>query len=275
MKNIYLLILIPVISYICYFFSENLNFLNPITGSITLFRLLLLCGLTYSVNMLYVYHLNKKYPKRIIIQKISPESVFVFDLHGVIFKLSPIQVIKEFIKAPNKIELISTIFYPKLFLKALYAFYKGEVAEEVVLNLAKKHPELKNVSIVLLNALNAQEPIVQTLDIIKDLKSKNYKLFIFSNIGERSINILKNKFPDVFACFDGVSSTNSQDGYIKKPDIRAFNKHLNQFQHEKSNVIFIDDKMKNVLVAQSLGIPSILFTSPYELRKTLNKQKIF
>ena len=235
----------------------------------TIFKLLLICGLTYSVNMLYVYHLNKKYPKNVATQKISSDTVFVFDLHGVIFKLNPIEVVKEFIKSPNKKQLLSTVFYPKLFIRALYSFYKGEVAEEVVLNLATKYPELKDVSTTLFNAINAQEPIKQTIDIIKELKSKGHKLFIFSNIGEQSINVLKQKFPDVFENFDGISSTNSKDGYIKKPNPEAFKKHLSQFGHKTSNLIFIDDKMKNIAAAQSLGISSILFTSPYELRRIL------
>ncbi len=236
-------------------------------------KLFFLTIILYGMNIIYTKKLYKKYPKNTTISKITDDTIFVFDLHGVLFKLDPTEVIKEAIKLPNKFKLLSVALYPTFIISTFNSLYKGTVAEKIVLNLDKKFPNLKFVSSGL-KILNAQLPIEQSISIVKDLKKAGHKVYILSNIGEHSLSILKNKFPLIFEDFDGIMGTDHEDDYIQKPNIRAFEKYLIKFKQDKNKLVFIDDQMKNVLSARNFGISSILFTTPYNLRKQLSDLKV-
>jgi len=231
--------------------------------NIFLLSILIIAGTTYKV-----IKLNQKFPQNKTIQtKIAPDTAFAFDLHGVIFTLDPILVIKEALHIPMS-KLFYVIRHPYVLLNALHLMKKGEVAEEVVLSL-EKTPELKDLICTGLRIINSQRLIPQTIDIIKKLKLRGHKVYIFSNIGEQSIAMLAKRYSDVFALFDGISATSRADKYIKKPDAKAFEKFLKEFHLESSKVIFVDDKIENIKASFSFGMPALIFTAPYNLKKQL------
>ncbi|MDR3646909.1 MAG: HAD hydrolase-like protein [Candidatus Babeliales bacterium] len=232
-------------------------------------KLAFLTIILYGMNIIYTKRLYRKYPKDTPMAEVTKDTIFVFDLHGVLFKLNPIEVVKEAIKVPHKFKLFSIIFYPHVIANAISSLYKGTVAEKIVINVDKKFPNLEFISSGL-NILNAQSPIKQSIDIVSDLKKAGHKVYILSNIGEHSLDILKNKYPEIFSHFDGIMGTTPEDDYIQKPNPIAFEKYLVKFGHEKSKLIFIDDQMKNVISARNMGISSILFTTPYNLRRQLS-----
>lgn len=237
-------------------------------------RLFILTIILYGITVIYKNKLYKKYPNYTPVSNVTQDTIFVFDLHGVIFKLDPIQVIKEAILLPNKLKLLSLIFHPIFIANSIYSLLNGSVAEKIVLGFDKKFPNL-GVMHNGLRILNCQIPIKQSVDIIKDLKKAGYKVYVLSNIGEHSLGILKNKFPEVFSYFDGIMGTKNEDDYIQKPNPLAFEKYLTKFEQDKEKLIFIDDQMKNVLSAKNCGISAIIFTSPYNLRKRLTDLKTF
>lgn len=56
---------------------------------------------------------------------------------------------------------------------------------------------------------------------------------------------------------------------IKKPNPKAFKILLEKIQKSASSVIFIDDRIENGEAAKNLGIDSIQFISPKQLKKEL------
>ncbi len=239
------------------------------SNSIPVYNIILLSILIITGTIYKVVKLNQKFPQNNTLQtQITPDTAFAFDLHGVIFTLDPILVIKELLNTPIT-KLFYAFMHPYALLNALHLMKKGEVAEEVVLSL-EKEPELKNLICTGLRIINSQRLIPQTIDIIKELKLRGHKVYIFSNIGEQSIAMLAKRYPDIFAFFDGISSTSKNDNYIRKPDTRAFEKFLNEFNLEKSKVIFVDDKIENIKASISFGMPALIFTAPYNFKKQLN-----
>lgn len=242
-------------------------------STIPFIRLFILTIILYGINVIYTKKLYKRYSKDTPISEITKDTIFVFDLHGVIFKLDPVMVIKEAFYLPHKLKFLSLALHPVFIANAMLSLFRGAVAEKVVLGFDKKFPDLEFVPNGL-RILNSQTPINQSIDIIKDLKKAGYKVYILSNIGEHSLDVLRNKYPEIFSYFDGIMGTIKEDDYIQKPNILAFEKYINKFGQEKNKLIFIDDQMKNVISARNFGISSILFTTPYNLRKKLTDLKI-
>ena len=56
---------------------------------------------------------------------------------------------------------------------------------------------------------------------------------------------------------------------LKKPDPEAFKKLLEKLHKPASSVIFIDDRVENVNAARDLGIDSIQFFNPEQLKREL------
>lgn len=207
--------------------------------------------------------------------KVYSDTIFIFDLHGVVFKLDAYQVMKEIFRTPYKYQLLKTLFYPKVVFTTYYSLKKGGVAEEVLLNLSKDLPQFQKLLPTGFNIINAQKPIQQTVSIIKKLKASGYKVCIFSNIGDHSIKMLEEKYPQIFKYFDDILGCTKKDNYIKKPSPESFRKCINFFNVDPSKIIFVDDKKINVSAATNFGIQAILFKSSQDLYKNLIKIKCF
>jgi HAD superfamily hydrolase (TIGR01509 family) len=207
--------------------------------------------------------------------KVTKNTIFAFDLHGVVFKLCPIKVTMQLLKCPYKLKLLSIIFYPKLFFKTWQELRRGAIAEELLYKLAKDFPQFEKLLPTGFNVINSQKPIIGTVEIIKNLKRKGYKVHVLSNIGENSMKMMQEMFPDIFKHFDALMASNALDNYIKKPDSRAYEKYINIFNLNREDVIFIDDRQKNIKAALNVNIPSLLYKNSFQLNKTLTNLNTF
>ena len=61
---------------------------------------------------------------------------------------------------------------------------------------------------------------------------------------------------------------------LTKPDLGSFNLILNKMKVSPEQTVFIDDNKKNIAVAKSLGINSILFEDNKQLKEEFIKLKI-
>ena len=83
---------------------------------------------------------------------------------------------------------------------------------------------------------------------------------MFSNIGSTICNNLKQKKPEIFTYFDDLIVPSKQNGYLRKPSHDAFMHYLEKVKASQKQVIFIDDKTRNIKKAHKYGIIGILFT---------------
>lgn len=133
-----------------------------------------------------------------------------------------------------------------------------------------------------LNVVNAQDPIPGMQHLLEKLNKRGYKLYILSNIGpaayygwksvknlQLSSKGLKDMHPHIFKHFTGGVQVAS-----KKPLASAYTNFINTFakpvvEGQKLIVVFVDDKLENILAATQQGFIGILFKNPKQLETDL------
>lgn len=201
---------------------------------------------------------------------VKPQNTIIaFDLHGVLFLADYKSIAKHFWNGKNKIKLCIILLNPLIWIDVIKLRLKKSVAEQYIIGLAKKYNSLKPYVPLGIQIANSQRPIAQTIEIVKKLKEKGYSLALFSNIGAEIFQDLRQKFPDIFTHFDILSLPSEQNGYIRKPFKKAFINFISSCKKQKKQIIFVDDKKKNIATAQSNNILGIHFRSPHQLQRKL------
>jgi hypothetical protein len=175
-------------------------------------------------------------------------TVFAFDIHGVLMQLKVGEVVGTSLKELSQ--------QPGLLLK-IGDFFNGGAAD---------HAAMRRI-------FNCQEPVCGTWGIVKELKAAGHSLYIFSNIGEKTFKELQEKYPNWFDIFDGYHTVPSNDKKLRKPKPKAF-ASFKKMVHEKhpidTQIVFIDDKSKNIKAAREAGFVTIHFSSAEQLKKELD-----
>ena len=102
----------------------------------------------------------------------------------------------------------------------------------------------------MLQAIALQEEVEPTVELIKELKAKGYKVYVLSNMSKEYIEFLR-KLP-VFDLFD--KQVVSCEIHLGKPDRRIYEYLLDYCALDPAETIFIDDRKDNVDAAAELGI---------------------
>ncbi|MDR3647116.1 MAG: hypothetical protein P4L22_06255 [Candidatus Babeliales bacterium] len=92
--------------------------------------------------------------------------------------------------------------------------------------------------------------------IVKKCAELGHELFILSNWDAVSIELIKNKFPELFNLFKPENVIISGHHKKAKPDLQAFKIVIKD--NNPSDYYFIDDLQENIDAANSLGINGIL-----------------
>ena len=113
--------------------------------------------------------------------------------------------------------------------------------------------------------------IIESVNILKKLKSKNYKLIALTNWSFETFPVAIRRF-DFLKLFDGIVVS----GKIKmlKPFKDIYNYTINKYKLSPSECVFIDDKVSNVQGAINCGIKGIHFQSSKQLIIELKKLNI-
>ena len=113
--------------------------------------------------------------------------------------------------------------------------------------------------------------IIESVNILKKLKSKNYKLIALTNWSFETFPVAIRRF-DFLKLFDGIVVS----GKIKmlKPFKDIYNYTINKHKLSPSECVFIDDRVSNVQGAINCGIKGIHFQSSKQLIIELKKLNI-
>ena len=104
-------------------------------------------------------------------------------------------------------------------------------------------------------AIDMQEEVPATKQLIGDLKRAGYGLYVLSNMSLEFIDYLRTL--PVYKYFDG-EVVSCEEGTIKpEPDI--FRILLSRYDLEPSRTLFIDDREANTQAASALGFGTYLF----------------
>ena len=115
-------------------------------------------------------------------------------------------------------------------------------------------------------------PIPESVEILRQLKdSGKYKLYALTNwqAGLFDIALVRYNF---LHWFDGRVVSGEEK--MRKPFPEFYQRLLDRYHVKPSEALFIDDSLRNVKAAETLGIDSIHFTSPQQLKAELKKRNI-
>ena len=112
-------------------------------------------------------------------------------------------------------------------------------------------------------------PIAETVTLLEEIKaSEKYDLYALTNwSGELFPEALRRY--GFLQYFKGILVSGKEK--LKKPDPRIYHLILNRYHIDPATAIFIDDSARNVVGAEAIGLPSIHFQSPEQLRMILTR----
>lgn len=226
--------------------------------------------------------------------KITKDTVFAFDINDVIIEpdFSKIWgiIYKEILKS-HKMEVGSALLKYNLWKIIVKCATKGCVPEEYLRQIQANYPQYKDLCNIGIKLANAQREIPGMFELIQKLHADGHKLVFFSNISkdklnpdvDSSIEALRKQFPvlqyfDLDASFLTTHENMLQQRFIKKPNPDAYKLFLKKFSEKypgrEKDIVFVEDRIKNVRPAQREGIATIWFTSSENLKAVLaNKNK--
>ena len=187
----------------------------------------------------------------------------VLDIGGVFFDDSKHNLEKLLNKNCDNIYKLA---YGRDFKKCLL----GEITVQEHVNSLKGEKEFNDINYILKkdNLVYSYPLIKNNFEYIKSLKEKGYRLYLLTNITEDSYNYINNLI-DINKIFDG--GIYSYQEHLIKPDYDIYNLLINKFNLDKTETIFFDDKEKNVIAANNVGINSFVFTSIEDIKNNLKR----
>lgn len=112
-------------------------------------------------------------------------------------------------------------------------------------------------------------PIEETVEVLRQLKkSGKYKLYALTNWQADLFNIALVRY-DFLHWFDGRVVSGEEK--TRKPFPGFYQVLLDRYEVKPEEALFIDDNLRNVAAAKNLGIPSVHFVSPVQLKDELRQ----
>jgi 2-haloacid dehalogenase len=145
----------------------------------------------------------------------------------------------------------------------------GRTLKEATDTLVAKHPEWKEYIQAYYGRWKEMlgGPIHDTVEIFRLLKeSGRFKLYALTNWSAELFPIALELY-EFLHWFDGRVVSGEEK--MRKPSLRFYQVLLDRYHLEPGKTLFIDDNKRNIEAAEKLGIRSIHFQSPAQLKKEL------
>jgi 2-haloacid dehalogenase len=112
-------------------------------------------------------------------------------------------------------------------------------------------------------------PIEGTVEVFREIKTAGkYKLYALTNWSAELFPIALERY-EFLHWFDGRVVSGEEK--MRKPFPEFYQLLLKRFNINPKETLFIDDNVRNIKAAEALGIRSIVFVSPEQLRSDLEK----
>lgn len=108
----------------------------------------------------------------------------------------------------------------------------------------------------------------KTVDILHDLKQKDHlSLYALTNWSNETIPIAMKKY-EFFQWFDGLVVSGKEK--MRKPSPEFYQLILDRYHLSAGNTLFIDDNLRNIHGAETVGLQTIHFFSSEQLQHDLH-----
>jgi FMN phosphatase YigB (HAD superfamily) len=193
--------------------------------------------------------------------------LIIFDLSGVCFTNEEPPYIKYLCEEYNYKHEEFDNFYQSMLVKAETGKITGE---EVWSILIERYNIPKTTNQIVDEMMELKEAKLETLDLAFLLR-KNYKVTYLTNYCKLYWDAIIKIF-DLSKWFN-FGLVSYQIGH-RKPSKEGFLALMKKFDAKPKETLFIDDSKSNLAEAEKLGITTLLFTNPSNLRKDLKLQGI-
>jgi 2-haloacid dehalogenase len=150
----------------------------------------------------------------------------------------------------------------------------GYPIQKATEDLVAKHPEWKEHIEAYYGRWEEMlgGPINESVEIFRQLKeSGKYKLYALTNWSAELFPVALQRY-EFLHWFDGRVVSGEEK--MRKPFPEFYQLILNRFQLVPQETLFIDDNLRNVKAAEEIGIKSIRFQSPEQLKSDLQEMQI-
>ena len=198
-------------------------------------------------------------------------TTIIFDLGGVLIDWNPRYVYRTIFESEEKIDW----FFENICTHEWNEHQDaGRSLKEATDELLAKHPEHENEIRAYYDRWEEMlgGAINETVEILRSLKETNkYKLYALTNWSAETFPVALQRY-DFLQWFDGIVMSGEEK--TRKPFPEIYQTLLTRFNVNPSEVIFIDDSLRNVEGANAVGIDGIHFQSPQQLLNELKSQGI-
>ena len=195
----------------------------------------------------------------------------IFDLGGVLIDWNPDYMYKKIIPDVDQrkwfLENICTLDWNE-------AQDGGRLIKEANELLINQHPEYKELILAYYSRWEEMlsGSISGTVDIFKELKTnKKQGIYALTNWSAETFPRALEIF-DFLHWFDGRVVSGEEN--TRKPHKEIYDIILTRYNLTPNSTVFIDDNLRNIKAAEELGIVTIHFQSPEQLRKSLQEKNI-
>jgi 2-haloacid dehalogenase len=198
-------------------------------------------------------------------------NTIIFDLGAVLIDWNPRHLYRKIFKDEEKMEWFLTNICTPDWNEEQDGGRSFEAATQLLIS---NYPEYENEILAFWKRWEEMlsGPIPGTVEIFKELReSGNYKILALTNWSAETFPIAQTKY-DFLHQFDGIVMSGAEK--TRKPFPDFYQILLNRYQVIPNQSLFIDDNLRNIQAALSLGIPSIHFESPESLRSELLSRRI-
>jgi 2-haloacid dehalogenase len=198
-------------------------------------------------------------------------TTIIFDLGNVLVDWSPMHVFGNYFESEEK----RNYFFENICTPDWNEQQdEGRSIVEATLELIKKYPDWEQPIRDFYGRWTEmlKGPIHGSVEIFRELKdSGKYKIYALTNwqAGLFDIALVRYNF---LHWFDGRVVSGEEK--MRKPFPEFYQKLLDRYQVKASEALFIDDSLRNIKAAEEMGIRSIHFQNPEQLRRELNTLNI-
>jgi len=150
----------------------------------------------------------------------------------------------------------------------------GRSLKEATEELVAKHPEWKEYIEAYYGRWKEMlgGPIHETVEIFRQLKeSGKYKLYALTNWSAETFPVALELY-EFLHWFDGRVVSGEEK--MRKPFPEFYQLILDRFQLTPQETLFIDDNVRNAKAAEEMGLKTIVFQSPEQLKEKLRELSI-
>ncbi|KLU63363.1 alpha-D-glucose-1-phosphate phosphatase YihX [Peptococcaceae bacterium CEB3] len=193
----------------------------------------------------------------------------VFDLGNVLLSFQPLDYLYGKLPDRQKAEQI----YEEVFKSREWPMLdRGVITEEEALNQICKRSAVGDLlRDVMDNWYQMLTQIDATVDILRELKRREYQIYYLSNFHQLAFDDVSRRY-DFFRIFDGGILSFKEK--LLKPEKEIFDRLIGMYGIKAQESLFIDDTEENVLGATLSGFPTIRFTTPFALREALRNMGV-